>query len=80
MVIQDTLESFLVDEAYDFIKNFSTNSVTFMNDVHYYLPSLPASTFDSSVYVTGLLFEANTGVYNLPCNEGVYKVYSREGV
>lgn len=66
-------------EEYANLRLRQANSVTFMNDVHYYIPQIPTTSFNSKLYVTGLMFEPNTGYYNLPCNEGVYKVYSTDG-
>lgn len=48
-----------------------------MNDVHYYIPSLPAVP-NLWLLISGLMFEGKPGRYPLPCNEGQYAVYSND--
>lgn len=46
-----------------------------MNDVHYYLKSVPSCP-QASFYVSGLQFEQTPGRYLLPCGEGEYSIYT----
>lgn len=79
VVIQDTFESFLKEDAYKKIWQWSGVGSKFcnvlMNDVHYYIPSLPYVP-NLNLFVSGLLFETWPGRYLLPCGEGEYSVFT----
>jgi len=54
ILITDTFEEFLSRPAYEGIRESREVSVAFLNDVHYYIPSLPKHSMDMRMFITGL--------------------------